>query len=407
MSQHQVLVLGAGPAGLSAAVRLGELGIRDVVVVEREAEAGGVPRHCGHRAFGLREFGIPLTGPAYAARLRASAAGLDIRTRTTVSALHHGGRVQLLDPERGPHSLEARAVLIAFGVRETPRSTRLIGGDRPWGVLSTGALQQFIYLTKIRPFRRAVVIGSELVSFSALLTLRHAQIKAVAMVEESPRIIARRPADWIARHLLRTPVLTSARLIAIHGLDKVEAVEIEQFGRRELVECDGVVLTGRFRPETAVLAAGHIALDPGTGGPAIDQHWRSSDPRVFVAGNLLHPVETAGIAWAEGHAAADAIAAQLAGRLPAHEPFLAITAKSPLRYVYPQRLALPFERLSPLMLKARADRIARGRLRILAEGRELWSRRRRILPERRIELPADSLPPRCESPIVVDFVEEA
>jgi thioredoxin reductase len=406
MSHHQVAILGAGPAGLSAARRLAELGVRDVVVIEREAEPGGVPRHCGHLAFGLREFGMLLTGPAYAARLRAPAWGLDIRTRTTVIALDPGGRVRLLHPDKGPHELEARITLIAFGVRETPRSARLVGGDRPWGVLTTGALQQFVYLRKIRPFQRAVVIGSELVSFSALLTLRHARIEAVAMVEESSRITARRPADWFARALMRIPVLTSTRLIAIHGLDKVEGVEVEHSGRRERIACDGVVFTGGFRPETAVLATGHIALDSGTGGPCIDQYWRSSDPQVFVAGNLLRPVETAGIAWAEGRAAGEAIAAELAGRLPVHRSHLAITAKAPLRYIYPQRLALPVDRISPLMLKARAERAARGRLRILAEGRELWSRRTRILPERRVRLPAECLPRRLSSPIVVDFVEE-
>ena len=115
-------------------------------------------------------------------------------------------------------------------------------------------------------------------------------------------------------------------------------------------------------------------------------------PQVFVAGNLLHPVETAGVAWAEGRAAAEAIAAHLAGRLPAPAPAIAVTAKAPLRYVYPQRLVMPLAGLSPLLLKARADRAARGQLRLLADGREVWSRRMSILPERRISLPVDRLP---------------
>ena len=290
----------------------------------------------------------------------------------------------------GESGLEAKAILLAFGVRETPRSARLIGGDRPWGVITTGALQQFVYLQKIRPFRRAVIVGSELVAFSALLTLRHGGIAAAAMIEEGPRITARRPADGLARLALGVPVLTSTRLLAIHGIGKVEAVEIERAGKREHIACDGVVFTGRFRPETGILATSHIALDPASGGPAIDQYWRSSDPAVFVAGNLLHPVETAGVAWAEGRAAAEAIAAHLAGRLPAPAPAIAVTAKPPLRYVYPQRLVTPVAHLSPLLLKARADRAGRGRLRLLADGRELWSRRMSILPERRISLPVRS-----------------
>jgi thioredoxin reductase len=406
VSRRDVVILGGGPAGLAAVTRLREIGIGDVVLLEREAELGGVPRHCGHPAFGLREFKRLLGGPAYARRLAAGAAGVEIRTRTSVTAIEPGGRVRFLNAESGPGEIEGRAILLAFGVRETPRSTRLVGGDRPPAVTTTGALQQFIYLEKLRPFERAVVIGSELVSFSALLTLRHAGISVAAMIEERPRITARRPADMLARLLLGVPVLTSAHLIAIHGIDRVEAVEIERDGRREHIACDGVVFTGGFRPETGTLAGSHIALDPGSGGPVIDQYWRSSDPQVFVAGNLLHPVETAGVAWAEGRAAAAAIADHLTGRLPAPGPAIPVTVSSPLRYAYPQRLLPPAMNVPPLMLKARAMRAATGQLRLLADGKELWSRRMSLLPERRISLPANRLPHDARSTIEVAFEEE-
>ncbi|HKF62674.1 MAG TPA: FAD-dependent oxidoreductase, partial [Dongiaceae bacterium] len=237
---REVAILGAGPAGLSAAIALRARGIGDIVVIEREDVPGGVPRHCGHPAFGLREFHRLLGGPAYASNLAAAASGIEIRCRCSVTAIEPGGRIRLLDPERGETSLEARAILLAFGVRETPRSARLVGGDRPWGVVTTGALQQFVYLQKIRPFRRAVVIGSELVAFSALLTLRHAGIEIAAMIEESPHITARRPGDLLARLVLGVPVLISTRLIAIHGLGQVEAVEVEQAGQRRRIACDGV-----------------------------------------------------------------------------------------------------------------------------------------------------------------------
>ncbi len=406
MSRHDVLILGGGPAGLAAAARLREIGISDVVLLEREAESGGVPRHCGHPAFGLREFKRLMGGPTYARRLVKAASGIEIRNRTTVTAIEPGGRVRIVHPETGPGEIEGRAILLAFGVRETPRSTRLVGGDRPPGVTTTGALQQFVYLQNLKPFRRAVVVGSELVAFSALLTLRHVGISVAAMIEEAPRITARHPSDLLARLILGAPVLTSARLIAIHGIDKVEEVEIERGGRRERIACDGVVFTGGFRPETAVLAGSHIALDPGSGGPSIDQYWRSSDPRVFVAGNILHPVDTAGVAWAEGRAAATAIADHLTGRLPAANPVIPVSVSPPLRYLYPQRLLPPAIHLSPLMLKGRAMRAATGRLRLLADDRELWSRRMRLLPERRIALPVDRLPHDEIGAVEVTFEEE-
>ncbi len=406
MSRHDVVILGGGPAGLSAARRLADLGIRNVVVVEREAELGGMPRHCGHLAFGLREFHRLLSGPAYARRLAETVRGLDIRTRTTVAAIAPGGEVRVMHPDNGVGTIAGRAVLLAFGVRETPRSTRLVSGDRPWGVTTAGALQQFVYLSRIRPFRRAVVVGSELVAFSALLTLRHGGIAAAAMIEAGPRITARRPGDWIARLLLGVPVLTQAKLLAIHGKDKVEAVEIERSGARQTIACDGVVFTGEFRPETAVLAQSHLALDPGTRGPAIDQYWRSSDPQFFVAGNMLRPVETAGVAWAEGCAAADAIAAGLAGQLPPPEPAVPVSIGAPLKYVYPQRLTLPIGDISPLLMKARILSAARGRLRVSADGRQLWSRWMTALPERRLSLPIARLLPDDVNSVAVEFIKD-
>jgi NADPH-dependent 2,4-dienoyl-CoA reductase/sulfur reductase-like enzyme len=405
VSHYDVVILGAGPAGLAAAARLAALGIKDIVVLDRENQPGGVPRHCGHVAFGLREFHRPLSGPAYAKRLAGTAAGIDIRTRTTVTAIEPGGRVHAIHPDSGPASFSGRAVLIAFGVRETPRSTRLVSGDRPIGVTTTGALQQFVYLSRIRPFGRAVVVGSELVAFSALLTLRHGGIEAAAMIEEGPRITARRPADWVAGLALGVPVLTGTKLLAIRGLERVEAVEIEGDGRRWTIACDGVVFTGRFRPETAILAGSHLEIDPGSGGPAIDQHWRCSDPAFFAAGNLLRPVETAGVAWAEGRAAADAIAAFLAGALPPTASTATVKVAAPLKYVYPQRFSLPAGRISPLLFKLRTARAAKGNLRLVGDGHELWSRRMTILPERRLSLPLSRIPRAALTSLSVEFEE--
>lgn len=403
---HAVVIVGGGPAGLAAALRLAARGVGDVVVLEREQAAGGVPRHCGHAGFGLREFGWPLTGPAYARRLAAAAAAaVELRKGTTVVRLGAGGLIETVGPE-GPRRIAGRRVLLALGTRETPRSARLVSGTRPWGVTTTGALQQFVYLAGLRPFARAVIVGSELVSFSAILTLRHAGILPVAMIEEGPRIVARRPGDLVARLLFGVPVLTATRLVAIHGERRVEAVEVERQGRRQRIACDGVVFTGRFVPEAALLQEGPLALDPRTGGPVIDQHWRCSDPAFFAAGNLLRPVETAATAWREGRAAADAIAADLAGRLPPAERLVEIGLAGPLRYLYPQRLAVPGRPPSPLQLRARMLRPAKGRLRLIANGRELWSRRMAALPERRIALPADRLRLAGLESLLVAFEEE-
>ncbi len=386
MTEHQVLIVGAGPAGLSAAAQLASLGVDDVVVLEREQHAGGVPRHCGHLGFGWREFARLLTGPGYAKRLVDSARNVQVRTGITVLRVDPEGVVHLATPN-GPATLKGRRILLAMGTRESPRAARLVSGSRPWGVVTTGALQQMVYLARLRPFERAVIVGSELVSFSNLLTLRHAGIRPLALVEEEARIIAPGPARAIARLVFGARVLTGTRVVAVHGGARVSGIEVEHEGQRELLDCDGVVFSGRFVPESATLQSSHLALDPATGGPAVDQYGRCSDPIYFAAGNLLRPVEPSWTAWQEGRAVARAIAASLRRELPGAERFISVHAQGAVRYVCPQRIAHPAPLPPALPLNLRVNREVQGRLRVRSADRELWSAQRHLLPERRILIP--------------------
>ncbi|MCQ4159900.1 FAD-dependent oxidoreductase [Roseomonas sp. GC11] len=383
---RQAIIIGAGPAGLTAARHLAAAGLRDVLVLERNPEAGGLPRFAAHPGWGMLDFHRLWSGPRYARELVRAAAAAEIRTGHSVTALAPGGGVEV-NSAAGTETLHARAVLLAAGIREMPRSARLLSGTRPWGVLSTGAFQEMVHAGGMRPFLRPVILGTELVAFSALLTARQAGIRPVAMLEAGRRITARRPGDWVARHLLGVPVRTATRLLAVEGQGRVEAVLVERDGRRERIACDGVILSGRFVPEAALARAGHLTMDPGTGGPAIDNHWRCSDPAFFAAGNVLRPVEHSGAAAAEGAAAARAMLRALEGRLPPPSAALPVVAAGGLRYVYPQRV-VPGDGMVRLL--ARAAAAGRGWLRLSAGGVVLWQRAIHALPERRITLPLDT-----------------
>lgn len=408
-AECDVAIVGGGPAGLAAATELRALGVASVVVLEREEAAGGIPRHCGHYPFGMREFHRLLRGPDYAARLaaRAREAGVAVHTGVTVTALHPGPRLGLSTPE-GVREIAARRVLLCTGVREKSRAARLIGGSKPGGVLSTGALQGLVYLNGRRPFARPVVLGSELISFSALLTCRHMGIRPAAMVEPGPRATARWPSALLPR-LLGVPLLLETEIEAIHGAERVSEVVLRgRDGATRTLAADGVVVSGQFLPEATLARASHLSVDPASGGPVIDQFGRCSDPAYFAAGNLLRPVETAGWSWAEGRAAGRAIAQSLAGDLP--DPAAGIdlaVAGEALKYVVPQRIVPPGAGgLAGERLQLRVTRPVRGRLTMSMDGAEVWSKPIRALPERRVLVPVSALPQEGQGRVEIT-VEEA
>ena len=392
-AEVDVAIIGSGPAGVAAALSLKDRGVARVVILEREAEAGGIPRHCGHPTFGLTEFGWLMSGPSYARRLvaKANASGIAIRTRTTVLALKQDGELIISDPDTGASALKARRVLIATGVRETPRSARLVGGARPVGVLTTGALQNFIYIEKSTPFRRPVVIGTELVSFSSLLTCRHAGIRPQAMIEENDRLTAW-PIFAAYPRLRGIPLRTNTRLLEIHGRDRVEAVLVEDaVQKQETIACDGVLFTGQFVPASELVRQGPFTLDPATSGPSVDQYGRLSDPAFYAAGNILRGVETSGWCYKEGRETGHVIADDLAGKLSDAEGAITIERGQNLNYIMPQRLASGDNDHAHQALQLRVDRPVRGRLTVEADGQVIMSRPVSLKPERRFLLPLSVL----------------
>jgi glycine/D-amino acid oxidase-like deaminating enzyme len=309
---YDVAIVGGGPTGLSAATELKRMGVARVVILERSAEAGGIPRHCGHPPYGLREFARILTGPAYARRLvnTAKEAGVTILTKHTVVGTGPDGILTVASPD-GILTLQATRILIATGAREATRAQLLVPGLRPSGVMNTAALQAFIYQEHRVPFRRPIIVGSELVSLSAILTCRSHGIRPVAMVESQPLPQARR-SFFAMPHLLSVPLMTGTEILAIEGSPRVTSVHVRRHGGAETVlDCDGVIFPVVSWPRRRLPRRAGFALDRGTGGPAIDQHGRSSDPHIFAAGNVVHPIETAGHCWAEGRRVARAIAAEL------------------------------------------------------------------------------------------------
>jgi thioredoxin reductase len=398
-----VMVVGGGPAGLSAACELRRLGVGPVLVADREEAAGGVPRHSAHTGYGLRDLHRVMTGPSYARALAgaAQAAGAQVRAGTTVTSLARGpaGHEVTLTSAGGTETVRAAAVLLATGCRERPRAARLVPGDRPAGVMTTGELQQRVYLGGQRLTGRALVIGAEHVSFSAALTLEHAGADVVALVTGHARQQSYAAFRVGAAVRWRIPVWTGSVVSRITGRGRLEGAEVTdgRTGAVRFVPCETVVFTGDWIPDHELARRTGLVLDPGTRGPAVDTTLATSAPGVFAAGNLVHAAETADIAALSGRHAARQIAACLNDGVLARgsaapapdQDRVPVLVEPPLRWISPNVAgAAAAPPLGRFVL--RSGEFRRGaRLEARQDGRLLArSRPVRLIPERPVHLGA-------------------
>ncbi len=292
---RSVAIIGAGPSGLSAAIELRRLGVSHVTVYEREQQAGGIPRHTDHLGFGMRDLHRLMSGPRYARALveRATRTGVDLRVGTPVFSLD---------------DLDADVVILATGVRERPRAARLVPGDRPAGIFTTGSLQQLAHAGR-RVGNRAVIVGAEHVSFSAVLTLAHVGCLTAAMVTPLPRHQTYGVIKMATASRHRVPVLTGVDVAEIVGRRRVEKVILTD-GRT--IDCDSVVFTGDWIPDNELARRAGLTMNHEIKGPAVDGAFRTSRDQVFAIGNLVHRVAAADRCALDGKAVAAEVVRSIA-----------------------------------------------------------------------------------------------
>jgi hypothetical protein len=212
------------------------------------------------------------------------------------------------------------------------------------------------------------------------------------MIESGPIATARWPSAVYPR-ISGVELLTNTRLHEIEGDGKVEAVTLagpaEQMRR---IECDGVILTGEFKPEVALARCGHLDIDPATGGPVVDQWGRCSDPAFFATGNVLRPVETAGRSWAEGQKTGEWVAQDLLEQLPPHITSLRIgLCDSRIKYAMPQLICQTEVAGGMAEIQLRVTERVSGTLVASTQNGPIWRRALNSRPERRIVVPIADL----------------
>lgn len=293
-----ILIIGAGPAGLAAAISARESGMESVLVLERESEPGGILRQCIHNGFGLHRFHEELTGPEYAQRDIDRIRELDIRVECGVTVLSLSAQriVTCVSPVYGFRTIRAGAVVLAMGCRERPRGALCTPGTRCAGIFSAGTAQRFVNLEGWMPGKRVVILGSGDIGLimARRMTLQGANVLACVEIMPYSSGLNRNIVQCLQDYDI--PLYLSHTVTDIHGRDRLEGLTVSRVdenrnpvpGTEIDFECDTLLLSCGLIPENELSSGAGVEISGITAGPVVNNHFETSVPGIFACGNVLH-----------------------------------------------------------------------------------------------------------------------
>lgn len=388
MINKNLVIIGGGPAGLAAAKSAYDAGERDMVILERQSELGGILNQCIHNGFGLHTFKEELTGPEYAQRYidEVTSRNIEYKLDTTVLAVSGDKVVTAVNEVDGLLKYKAKAVIVACGCRERPRGGINVAGSRCAGIFSAGTAQKLINIDGYMPGKEVVILGSGDIGLimARRMTFEGAKVKAV--VELMPY------SSGLNRNIVQClkdfdiPLLFSHTVVDIKGDGRISSVVIAQVDEKlapimstaQEIECDTLLLSIGLVPEKELAEKAGVKISPITGGAIVDESMMTSVEGIFECGNVLHVHDLVDFVSKESEDAGLSAARYIAGGASAGEK-VAIVGADGVRYVVPHYLSKDAD-VGKLQLKMRVANVFKNK-RLVADldGEEIISKKKQIV----------------------------